>query len=86
MDNSIELTIKEVKVEPNNFYFQKFLVKKGKKIVAKVFKRHTDFSINYGCCSINSESFDTVKTDLQEFFGGFYNREKVKFLELPLKN
>ena len=86
MANTIELTIKEVKVEPNKFYFQKFLVKKGRKIVAKVYKRQSDFSINYGCCGINSENFETVKKDLQEFFGGFYNREQVKFLELPLKN
>jgi hypothetical protein len=86
MANTIELTIKEVKVQPNKPYSQKFLVKQGKKIVAKVFRRQTDFSINFGFCSINSENFESAKTELQEFFGGVYNREKVKFLELPLKN
>ncbi len=86
MATTIELTIKEVRVKPNESFDQKFLVKQGKKIVAKVFKRQVDFLVNFGICSINSENFETAKTDLKEFFENPGKKEQVNLREVFLQN
>lgn len=86
MTTTIELTIKEVKAEPNRDYSKKFLVRRNKKIVARVFKRQSDFVVNFGICSINSENFESAKSDLKEFFENPTKKEQVNFKEVFLQN